>query len=392
MNCSRLYTLFDTDLGRLGILWSETGIAATYLPESSADVIRRRILARFPTAGEAAPPPSVRAAIQAIQELLRGEAKSLLDIKLDLDRLQAFHRDVYEIARRIPAGETTTYGEIAKVLGMPGAARAVGQALGRNPFPIIVPCHRVLAAGGKCGGFSGSGGIATKLRLLSIERPCGTSSLDLFGNEFAPPYETRSALLHLRTRDPMLARVIDTVGDFTLRLKPTPSTFHALAEAIIHQQLSTKAAATIFARICSLFPNPHHGLDAARVLRMPDEKLRMAGVSPQKILSLRDLAAHCTAGELPTLQALNEMADEAIMENLTRVRGIGRWTCEMLLIFRLGRPDVLPLDDLGLQNGFALACGKPTRPVRAELEKRAEKWRPYRSVASWYLWQLADRI
>ena len=127
------------------------------------------MLQRFPAAGEATPPPEVQGVIDRIVALLRGEASDLSSIPLDMDQVPAFHRRVYEAARAIPPGMTLSYGDIAARAGAPGAARAVGQALGRNPFPIVVPCHRVLAAGGKIGGFSAQGGIATKRRMLAIE-------------------------------------------------------------------------------------------------------------------------------------------------------------------------------------------------------------------------------
>jgi methylated-DNA-[protein]-cysteine S-methyltransferase len=139
------------------------------LPEATASKTRARILERFTIAHETAPPAHVSQALEGIVALLRGEDRDLSAITLDMDRVPLFNQRVYEIARTIPPGGTLTYGEIAKQLGMPEAARAVGQALGENPFPIIVPCHRVLAAGGKLGGFSANGGVETKRRLLEIE-------------------------------------------------------------------------------------------------------------------------------------------------------------------------------------------------------------------------------
>jgi O-6-methylguanine DNA methyltransferase len=163
------FALFDTAIGRCGIAWGERGIAGVQLPEAGEPETRARMLYRFPAAGEAIPPPEVQRAIDSIVGLLRGDASDLSDVALDTDHLPAFHRRVYEVARTIPPGKTLSYGDIAARLGASGAARAVGQALGRNPFPIVVPCHRVLAAGGKIGGFSAEGGITTKRRLLAIE-------------------------------------------------------------------------------------------------------------------------------------------------------------------------------------------------------------------------------
>ncbi len=175
-----------------------------------------------------------------------------------------------------------------------------------------------------------------------------------------------------------------------MQLKRTPSIFVALAEAIVHQQLTGKAAATIFARLCALFPHAHRGPTAERILRTPDDKLRGAGLSRPKILSLRDLARKAQDGEVPTLAEVHRMDDEAIVERLSQVRGIGRWTVEMLLIFRLGRPDVLPADDYGVRKGFAIAFRKRDLPTRRELEQRGARWKPYRTVASWYLWRAVE--
>lgn len=163
------FALFETAIGRCGIAWGERGLAGVQLPEADEGRTRARMLRRFPGAAEGAPPPAVRSAIEAIGALLRGEPSDLSDVVLDTRGVPPFHRRVYAIARSIAPGETLTYGEIAVRLGEPSAAREVGRALGRNPFPIVVPCHRVLAAGGRTGGFSAPGGVATKRRLLAIE-------------------------------------------------------------------------------------------------------------------------------------------------------------------------------------------------------------------------------
>jgi methylated-DNA-[protein]-cysteine S-methyltransferase len=162
-------TLFDTALGRCGIAWGERGIAAIELPGRDDPATRRRLRRAVPGANEAAPPEEVRAAIDAIVRLFDGEPVDLAAVRLDMDGVPEFHRRVYDVARTIPAGETLSYGAIAARLGEPGGAQAVGYALGRNPFPIVVPCHRVLAASGALHGFSAPGGLATKRRMLAIE-------------------------------------------------------------------------------------------------------------------------------------------------------------------------------------------------------------------------------
>lgn len=163
------FALFDTPIGCCGIVWNGRGIAGVQLPDGDRGAARARVLRRFPGAGEAVPPPDVQRVIDDISALLNGESRDLGYVKIDAAALPDFHRRVYDVARTIPAGATLSYGEIAARLGDRLLARDVGEALGKNPFPIIVPCHRVLAAGGKMGGFSARGGVRTKLRLLSIE-------------------------------------------------------------------------------------------------------------------------------------------------------------------------------------------------------------------------------
>jgi 3-methyladenine DNA glycosylase/8-oxoguanine DNA glycosylase len=201
--------------------------------------------------------------------------------------------------------------------------------------------------------------------------------------------EPATAGEHLRASDESLARVIDSVGPFRLQLIGASSIFGALAQAIVYQQLNGKAAAAIFARFCALFP----GTDptAELVLAISEEELRGAGLSRSKLLSLRDLAGKTVSGEIPTLAEIRLMEDDAIIERLTSVRGIGRWTVEMLLIFRLGRPDVLPADDYGIRKGFARAYTQGELPARKDVEAYGARWKPYRTVASWYLWRLAEQ-
>lgn len=175
------WALFETAIGWCGIAWSARGVAGVQLPEGSERDTRARLRRRFPEADEAAPPAPVQRAIDGVIALLRGEDGELETVPLDMDGVPPFHRRVYEVARTIPPGTTLSYGEVAARMGAPGAARDVGQALGQNPFAIIVPCHRVLAANGKVGGFSARGGVRTKLRLISSERTGGHGALPLFG-------------------------------------------------------------------------------------------------------------------------------------------------------------------------------------------------------------------
>jgi DNA-3-methyladenine glycosylase II len=233
----------------------------------------------------------------------------------------------------------------------------------------------------------------------------------------------------LTAADPKLGKLIARAGPFTLRVSSTQSPFEALVESIVYQQLHGKAAATIHRRLLESFgpalaapsivdvllsgTSDHreavehalkHHPTPQQILDCPNEQLRAAGLSANKSLALRDLAAKTLDGTVPTLAQIRRMSDQAIIEHLTQVRGIGRWTVEMLLIFRLGRPDVLPTSDYGVRKGFALTFGKlkpftdgkPTRvtpadlPTPAQMERRARKWHPWCSIASWYLWRACD--
>ncbi len=210
------------------------------------------------------------------------------------------------------------------------------------------------------------------------------------------PFDAAEALAHLRARDAKLGALIDRAGPFTLRLDSLQSPFESLLESILYQQLHGKAAATIHRRV-----REYYGGDPAPQLLLdtPDEVLRAAGVSGNKVRALKDLAARTLDGTVPTHAAIRKMSDAEIVERLTQVRGIGPWTVEMLLIFRMGRPDVLPVTDYGVRKGFALSFQRvpKTRPLAAEdlpkpevLLKRGKRWAPYRSVASWYLWRACD--
>ncbi|HEV2955930.1 MAG TPA: methylated-DNA--[protein]-cysteine S-methyltransferase [Xanthobacteraceae bacterium] len=174
------FALFDTAIGACAVAWGAGGILGVQLPDADATRTRARMRRRFSTARETTPPAEVQRTIDGIVALIGGEAVDFSAVALDMERVPAFHRRVYDVARTISRGATLTYGEIAKRLGVPAEAREVGEAMGRNPFPIIVPCHRVLAAGGKLGGFSAPGGVATKRRLLAIEGARATEGPDLF--------------------------------------------------------------------------------------------------------------------------------------------------------------------------------------------------------------------
>ncbi len=195
---------------------------------------------------------------------------------------------------------------------------------------------------------------------------------------------------HLARVDPVMRRLIREVGPFTLRPRRRRSPFESLARAIAYQQLHDKAAESILKRFIALFPGRRFPRPD-ELLAMNMRSIRTAGFSRPKIVALRDLASKTLDGTVPTNRIINELGDEAIVERLIEVRGIGRWTVEMLLIFQLGRPDVLPADDFGVRNGFRIAYRRRSMPTPRQVLRYGERWRPYRTVASWYLWRAADR-
>jgi DNA-3-methyladenine glycosylase II len=210
-------------------------------------------------------------------------------------------------------------------------------------------------------------------------------------------YDTALALEQLASVDAKLGTLIERVGPFLLKVKSTHSPFEALLEAILYQQLHANAAKAILGRLLAgfsdIYPQPE------QLLAAPEEMLRAAGLSRSKLLSVRDLAARTLDGTVPTLAAIRRMPDAEIVERLSHVRGIGTWTAEMLLIFRLGRPDVFPATDYGVRKGYLLTFGKTNagKPITADMlpkpelmERRAARWKPWRSVASWYLWRACE--
>jgi DNA-3-methyladenine glycosylase II len=210
------------------------------------------------------------------------------------------------------------------------------------------------------------------------------------------PFDRVEAQAYLAARDRKLGALIERAGPFTMKLDPAPSPFESLLESILYQQLHGKAAATIHGRVREYF---HGDPTPELMLATPDEPLRAAGVSGNKIKAFKDLARKTLDGTVPSHAAIKKLSDAEIIERLTAVRGIGAWTVEMLLIFRLGRPDVFPVTDYGVRKGFALtfmrvpktrALAAVDLPKADRMLRRASKWSPFRTVASWYLWRACD--
>lgn len=198
------------------------------------------------------------------------------------------------------------------------------------------------------------------------------------------------AAQHLARVDPVMRRLIREVGPFELRGRRRRSPFESLARAIAYQQLHGQAAESILTRFTALFPGRRFP-KPDELLAMRAQSMRAAGFSRPKILALRDLASKTLDGTVPSNRIMTRWTDDAIIERLVEVRGIGRWTAQMLLIFHLGRPDILPIDDFGVRNGFRIAYRLATMPTPNQVLRYGERWKPYRTAASWYLWRAADR-
>jgi len=372
------YALFDTDVGPMGVAWNGRGIRRVLLPDASPERLEER-LAREAPAGAAAPPAKVARAIELLRRHLAGERVRLDRLRVDLDGVPPFHRRVYEAARRLRSGETVSYGELAARAGAPGAARAVGQAMARNPLSVVVPCHRILSSGGKPGGFSAHGGLGIKARLLAIE-----------GVVLERRWNRAAAVRLLSRADRRMGSLIREIGPYRLRVSDEGGPYESLLRAIVYQQLTGKAAKTILDRVRALF-DPARYPTPEEILGAGDADLRGAGLSRAKVAAVRDLAARTLDGTVPSLAMAHAMEDEEIIARLTEVRGVGRWTVEMLLIFRLGRPDVLPVDDYAVRKGFA-AWYRRDEPRPREFAEFGQRWGPYRTVASWYFWRASERF
>ena len=205
----------------------------------------------------------------------------------------------------------------------------------------------------------------------------------------ALPYDPEHAIRILSKADRKLARLIRRVGPYALESRAMLNPFQTLLQSIVYQQLSGKAAGTIHHRVLAQFPGRRRA-SARGLLAIPDAALRDAGLSRAKIAAARDLARKVVSRAVPSRRRLDNMRDEDIIDCLVCIRGIGRWSAEMLLVFNLARPDVLPVTDLGIRKGFMLSHGGGTLPEPESLREYGERWRPYRSVASWYLWRAND--
>ncbi len=385
------YCTFSTGFGPAAIAWRAGGLIGLLLPAASQAELKRSIATSFAGCRATEPAGMADKAIKQIQHYFAGQPSNFRGISIDLTDSTRFCQTVYEQLCRIPCGNTVSYKDLAVACGKPSAARAIGLAAGKNPVPLLIPCHRIVNADGRLGGFSAGGGVSLKARMLQLE---GHEIADKPVWRIRPPLlisdcDLDSVLRQLSRADADLKALIGVAPRFNLEFNPDTSIFQALLEAIVFQQLTGKAAATIYRRVLALFSGKTI-VTALDIIRAGENELRSAGLSQNKVLAIKDLANFAVSGGLPDHDQMRMMSNAEIIERLTHIRGIGRWTVEMLLIFKLGRADVMAADDYGLRKGLAAIRRSRELPTPAELMRQAEAWRPYRSIASWYLWRAAE--
>lgn len=385
------FHLFAINKKISAIVWNTRGeISRLFLPESNSANLEKKILDQFKGIKNVLPPKEIKFLIKQIENYFLGKPCKLEWSRFDLKKYSPFARKIYLELLKIKHGNTITYKELAAKIGNPSAARAVGTILGKNPIPLLIPCHRVIKSDGSVGGFSAEGGASQKIAMLALEGikfPSKTLKID---TPSINNYEIDTAIKAISYADPDLAVWIKKLPRFNLALNANTTIFQALLEAIVYQQLTGKAAATIYTRLLDLFGT--HKITPLDIIRARDSELRKAGLSGPKILAIRDLAEKDLAGMLPDMKSLSNMCDDEIIQKLVNIRGIGRWTAEMVLIFKLGRLDVLPVDDYGLKKGLAILRNYQKLPSPKQLAHEGRIWRPYRTVASWYLWRIAESV
>ncbi len=362
----------NTSFGACGIGWQPDGIDLLQLPDRDASAMLARLQQLAPTRPLTADAPAfVLDAARMIQQYFSGDIPDFKTVPVVYPK-NSSARKTYDALRNIPAGNTITYGELAKRSGHPNAARAVGRRMAQNPVPLIVPCHRVLPKSGGLGGFSAGEGVSLKARMLHLE-----------GYHFSEKHHR--ALMHLSECDPKMKDLSHRYGPYLPLLVDPGDHYSALIEIILSQQVATQAAKTICSRFRKL-TNNNTFPSAEKILTLSEEDFRATGISKQKASYIRDLAEKVLQQELP-LKQLWRYSDEEVIQVLTKVRGLGRWSAQMFLLFQLKRLDLLPVDDLGFRNGLAELYGEKHIATADAMKAFAKIWQPYRSVACWYLWQ-----
>jgi O-6-methylguanine DNA methyltransferase len=384
MDTQQAWAIFPVANAFCGIAWCERGVTHFLLPETTIARMQKELQLVTAQREPAQKMPAwIARLIRQIAVHLKGKSQDFSAIPVFIEKASPFMHAVYDAARRIPAGEVVSYAELARRIKKPGAVRAVGTALGKNPVPLIIPCHRIIAASGKLGGFSAQGGLDAKKMLLhcegvSVEKP----------QLMASAAQWQSGVRFL-LQDKQFRQLHKQVGEFAFQPQHNAEPLDVFIQAIVSQQLSTKVATTIFERVNQLVSK--RGKPCAKtLLSLPDATLRGAGLSGMKVAYLKDLAQHALRGELPSLAEAKAMSDEQLVRCFTAIKGIGRWSVEMYLIFDLGRADIFPVDDYGIRKAIMQLHNLAELPPAKAMAQYGEAWKPYRSIASLYLWRLLD--
>ena len=365
--------VFDTQIGHCGFAWKAHTIDHFQLPEEDAQATRALLCSKTDNRKvfSRAPKPFAGLA-KRVRSHLKGNPDSFKDIKVDPGARSEFTKKVYAKLRTVKPGKVVTYGQLAKMAGSPKAARAVGSAMASNPIPLIIPCHRVITSDRKLGGFSAHGGIMTKAHIL-------------FAEGVVLNAQHKKGMEHLGRVDKKMKQMIARMGPYLATEMSNTNPYESLVQAIIYQQLSYKAAASIANKFRTMYGEGKYP-NAEVVTKLSEEQLRKSGISIRKAGFIKGVARHALAGKL-NLAVLGQLDDEQVISSLCEIKGIGRWSAQMFLLFNLGRLDVWPVDDLGLQNALVFAYGLSRKPNPATMEKYSQKWKPYRSMAAWYLWK-----
>jgi AraC family transcriptional regulator, regulatory protein of adaptative response / methylated-DNA-[protein]-cysteine methyltransferase len=367
------FAIGQCSLGAIIIAAADKGLCHIAI-DDDPDLLLRELQDRFPKAELIGDDPEFDAWIAQVVGFVETPAIGL-SLPLDI-RGTAFQQRVWQALRTIPPGSIVSYTDVAEHLGMPKSVRAVASACAANTLAIAIPCHRVLRSDGALSGYRW--GLERKQALLQ--------------REFKPqlPEHLRSAATdHLAACDPAWFALINKVGPCRLEQKSEREPYQALVRSVAYQQIHGRAAAAILGRFIALFPSQGFP-DPAAVLKVDDATMRACGFSASKTATIREIAQKTLSGVVPSRAEAEKLSDDELITRLTSLRGVGRWTVEMLLMFSLAREDVLPIDDFGVREGWKVIKGLDRQPKPKELGEIGLAWAPYRSTAAWYLWRAAD--
>jgi AraC family transcriptional regulator of adaptative response/methylated-DNA-[protein]-cysteine methyltransferase len=367
------FAIGQCSLGAIIVAATDKGLCHIAI-DDDPDVLLRELQDRFPKAELVGDDPAFDTWIAQVIGFV--EVPTIgLNLPLDI-RGTAFQQRVWQALRTIPPGSIVSYTDVAEHLGIPKSVRAVASACAANTLAVAIPCHRVLRSDGALSGYRW--GLERKQSLLQ--------------REFKPqlPEHLRNpATEHLAACDPAWFALINKVGLCRMEQKSEREPYQALVRSVAYQQIHGRAAAAILGRFIALFPGQDFP-DPAAVLKVDDATMRACGFSASKTATIREIAQKTLDGVVPSRAEAEKLSDDELIARLTSLRGVGRWTVEMLLMFSLAREDVLPIDDFGVREGWKVIKGLERQPKPKELGEVGLAWAPHRSTAAWYLWRAAD--